>query len=182
MRLENDTYQVEIAVDTTYTVDSADNMNYDYIFNPDGKRHSDISTTFAIKVNSLQKGFSAALIGSLYSYENDCAVLERDALIVLQGHRITEINLKSIQIERNKKLDMFGAGYAVYPCPKGYLIYGELEVIMLNRGLDEIWEFGGRDVFILCQIEDDTIHLQDWDNTEYILDMDGNLKSERPCR
>ena len=42
MRLENDTYQVEIAVDTTYTVDSADNMNYDYIFNPDGKRHSDI--------------------------------------------------------------------------------------------------------------------------------------------
>ena len=179
MRLENNTYQVEITVDTTYTIDSADNQYYDYVFNPEVKSHSNISKTFAIKVESLHQNFFAALIGSFYSYENDCAILEGDTLIVLQNHRITAINLKSIQIEKTINLDIFGVGYAIYPCSNGYLIYGELVVIMLNRNLDKLWEFGGKEIFTLCKIEDDYIHLQDWDNTKYFLDMDGNLKNER---
>lgn len=34
MHLENNKYSVNIAVDTTYTVDSADNKPYDLVFNP----------------------------------------------------------------------------------------------------------------------------------------------------
>lgn len=178
MKLENDTYQVEITVDAAYTVGSADNHYYDYIFNPEGKRHNDISSSFHIRAESPQRSFSIVLIGSPYSYDSDCAVLEGDILTVLQNHRITRINLQNVQIEQNKYLDLLGVGYAVYLCQKGYLVYGELEITMLNRNLDKLWEFGGKDIFTFCRIEDGLVHLRDWENTEYFLDMEGNLAND----
>ena len=181
MILENERCHIKIETDTTYTVDSVDNRHYDLVLNPGQYRRNDFTKTFAIEINLFSKGFTIALIGPFYSYDTDCAVLEDGVLTVLQNDTITQISIEDGSVIRYTKFDCFGCNFAIYKVQAGYIIYGEIEIAMLDFDLHKKWSFSGKDIFVslsdrtpfeICQ---DSIRLYDFEGNFYRIDYNGNL-------
>ena len=181
MILENDNCIIEIKEDETYTVDSADNSHYDIIHNPSEYKHNDYSKTLAIYVNLFSREYSIALVGSFYSYEFDCAILEDDTIIVLQNDTITVINIFDGSIVKHTQLECFGINYGIYRVKDGYIIFGEMEITMLDFDFVKKWSFSGRDIFVSIsgkntfELQENSICLYDFLDNYYEIDYNGKL-------
>jgi hypothetical protein len=182
--LSNNKYKVEIIEDKTYTLQSTDNMHYDYVFNPDNLTRNDYLMTLAIHVieNGTEKKY--ALIGSRFGNVEKCAVLENSTLTILIDDSISQIDLKSDSIIRHKVISNYGTCFTIYKIESGYIIHGELEILKIDLSLNVKWTFSGADIFVTpdgdqaFQIINDKIILHDWNGTIYKLDMLGNLISD----
>ena len=148
MILQNDICNVNISIDTTYTVESTDNKPYDLVLNPRRMRHNDMYRVFAIRIDLPYKTLNIALIGDFYSYVEDCAVLEGEILSVLQNDAVVQLNIKNGTVINYKELDSFGCNYGIYRVQNGYIIYGEIEITMLDLDLNKKWSFSGKDIFV----------------------------------
>lgn len=182
MILENEKCHIEIKIDETYTVDSADNRHYDVTLNPGHYRHSDVCKTLSIHVDLFSDEFCIALIGPFYTSEYDCAVLDDEILTVLQDDTITQIDISDGSIVRHIKFDCFGCNYRLHKVNKGYIVLGEIEITMLDFDFVKKWSFAGKDIFVLVsagktplQIREDSICLYDFEDNFYEIDFEGNL-------
>ena len=179
MILQNEICHIEINIDETYTVDSADNRHYDITLNPRDYRHNDFSKTLAVQIDLYSRKYQIALIGSYYSYESDCAILKDDILTILQDDMITQINIINASVIRNVLLDCLGCNFAIYQIKKGYIVYGEIEITMLNFDFEKQWSFFGRDIFVSISnreaftINENSISLFDIEDNYYEIDFDG---------
>lgn len=119
------------------------------------------------------------LIGSLYTYESDCAILEEQILTVLQNKTITQINVSDGSVIRHIKFDCLGCNYGLYKVKRGYIIYGEIEITMLDFNFVKQWSFLGKDIFVSIsnkkpfEIREDSICLYDFEDNYYEIDFDG---------
>lgn len=181
MVLKNDICTVNIAVDNTYTLESADNKHYDLMINPRNLRYNDMYKAFAIHIDLYGKELNIILIGDFYSYDTDCACLENEVLTVLQNDAIVQIDVNSAALLYFKKFDCFGCNYGLYKVKMGYIIYGEMEITMLDFNFNKKWSFSGRDIFVsvsgkkafeLCE---NSIRLYDFEDNFYEIDYMGNL-------
>ena len=181
MVLQNEKCYIEISIDETYTLDSTDNRLYDVVLNPCNNKKGDFSKTFSIHIKLLESDLRIALIGPYYIYDSDCAVLDGDTLTILQDSIITQINITDGAMVRHIELDCFGSNFAIYKIEKGYILYGELEITMLDRNLIKKWSFSGKDIFASVsgkkpfEIKGNYIHLYDFENNYYKIDFEGNL-------
>ena len=181
MILENNNCSIDIKIDETFTIDSADNRYYDIIHNPCHYKHSDLAKTLAIHVDLFSKEYSIALVGSFYTYDSDCAVLENDTLTVLQNDTITVINIIDGSIIKHITFDCFGCNYGIYKAKKGYIIYGEIEITMLDFDFVKKWAFSGKDIFVSLsnkkhfELLEDSICLYDFEDNYYEIDYDGKI-------
>lgn len=184
MILQNNICNVNITIDTTYTVESTDNKPYDLVINPRHLRHYDMYKTFSIQIALSRGTINIALICDFYSYVEDCAVLEDKILTILQNGAIVQLNVNDGTMINFKEFDCFGCNYGIYRVQNGYIIYGEIEIIMLDLNLNKKWSFSGKDIFVsmsekkafeLCE---DSIKLHDFEGNFYEIDFSGKLKSE----
>lgn len=181
MVLENEKCCIEIKIDKTYTVDSADNRYYDVVLNPCHYKRGNPSKTFSIRVNLFEREFYIALIGSPYIYDDTCAVLEDETLTILQDDTITQIRITDGTIIRHIELDCFGCNFAIYKIENGYILYGELEITMFDFEFIKKWSFSGKDIFASVsdkqcfEIHDHFICLYDFEDNYYEVGFDGNL-------
>lgn len=179
MILENEKCYIEIEVDKTYTIDSADNRHYDITMNPDLYRRSDLSKTLSIHIDLFFSDYRIALIGSYFSSISNCAILDGDILTILQDKMITQIRIMDAAIVRNRSIDCFGCTSGIYKIKQGYIIHGEIEIIMLDFDLNKKWSFSGKDVFVSTSnrepfiLKEKAICLYDFDDNYYELDFDG---------
>ena len=166
-------YKVMIQEDQTFTIDSTDNIAYQYIFNPYQYTKNDKIKVFQIDIQNQQKNIRIALIGSFYSYMQDCAILEEEVLIVLMNHVISKISLHTFQLVQSKLLKQFGTYFSIYKYKNGYVIYGEIDIVGLDTDLNIIWTYSGKDIFVTQSGEEafkicgDTIYLIDWNGEKY---------------
>lgn len=115
----------------------------------------------------------------LYTYDSDCAILENDILTILQDNMITQINITDASIIRIIMLDCFGCNFAIYKVKKGYIIYGEIEITMLDFDFKKQWSFAGKDIFASISgkepftIHENSICLYDFEDNYYEIDFDG---------
>lgn len=183
MILQNDICNVNITIDTTYTVESTDNKPYDLVINPKNLRHSDNYTAFSVQINLFNKTISIVLIGSSYSYDKDCAVLEDEILTILQNDAIVQLNVNDGTMINFKEFDCFGCNYGIYRVQDGYIVYGEIEITMLDFEFSKKWSFGGKNIFVsmsdkkafeLCE---NSIKLCDFEGNYYEIDFSGKLIS-----
>jgi len=180
MILENDNCIVKIDVDETYTIDSADNRYYDAILNPSNYRRSDFIKTLAVHIDMFSKQLRIALIGSCLVSDLDCAILDDNILTVLLDQEIIQINITDGSIIRHIKLDGFGCNFAIYKVKKGYILYGEIEITMLDVNLVKKWTFSGKDIFVSVsgkipfEIKEKSICLYDFEDNYYEIDYEGN--------
>lgn len=180
MILENESCTVKIDIDETYTVDSADNRYYDAVLNTSNYKRGDLTKTLAIHIDSFSEELHIALIGPCYMRDIDCAILENDVLTVLAGHTVTQIRITDGSVIRHVKLDCYGYTFAIYKVEKGFVIYGEMAIIMLYPNLVEKWSFSGEDVFVSVsgktsfEITESSICLRDFMDNYYEIDFEGN--------
>lgn len=181
MIIQNEKYTVTIKVDEAYTVESADNQHYDIELNPHHYRHNDLCKTFCIRVEKGEEVTQIALVGDFYSYDTDCAILENDILSVLQNNTITQIDMRNCDFLKQMKFECFGCNFGIYKVSKGYIIYGEMEITMLDNDFCKKWSFSGRDIFVshsnkkAFEICENAIKLYDWEDNYYEIDFNGNL-------
>ena len=184
MILANQICTVKIDIDHTYTIGSADNKYYGAVMNPSDLGRNDFTKTFAISVDLHHSGYAIALIGSGLSCESDCALLEDRSLLMLLDDVLIRIDVLSGTLTAVKRIERFGGKFGIYRIPQGYIIYGEIEIMMLDENLEIQWSFAGRDIFATPSgrkaflITDASIELYDWEENYYQIDFDGNLIRE----
>lgn len=184
MLLQNQICQIKISIDETYTVESSDNIFYNIVLNPHYFKKNDMYKTFSIKIDLFYKEICVALIGSFYSYDTDCALLDNEILTILQNDAIVQINIIDGSLILYKEFDCFGCNYGIYKVKSDYIIYGEIEIIMLDSKFNKKWTFSGRDIFVsmskkksfeLCE---QSIKLYDFEDNFYEVDFGGKLIRE----
>lgn len=181
MILENDKCCVEITIDESYKLDSADNSYYDAVFNPHNYSKDYMATTFSVHIKLADREFSIALIGHCLSHIRDSILLEDEILTVLQGNIVTQIRVTDGTIVRCTDIDGWGCTFAIYRVPKGYVVYGEMEITMLDLDLNKLWERLGADIFVSItreqsfEIRDNLICVYDFGDRYYEIDFDGKL-------
>jgi len=128
--------------------------------------------------NEMYEETRIALIGSLFGYESDCAILKDRELLVLIDKDIFIINIDDYMLITYRNLDCFGNNFGIYLVNDGYIIHGEMEVFKLDYELNKVWEFSGADIFVTHDdklpflIDGDRIKIYDWNGTYYELDWD----------
>lgn len=184
MKLQNELCTVQIEIDSTYTVESTDNRHYDLVLNPDCYKHNGVYKTLAIHIDMYFNTLDIALIGDFYSYDDDCAVLDGEILTVLQNNTISQIKITDGSMVLHKKFECFGCNFGLYKVPMGYIVYGEMEITMLDLQFNKMWSFLGKDIFVTqsnktpFKICSNSIQLYDFDDNYYELDFNGNLIAE----
>lgn len=183
MELENKLCRVAITVDNTYTIGSADNRYYNVVLNPGGYSRRDWTATLCIDVDLVVEQLRIALIGSQFTYDSQCAVLEGEVLTVLQDKTVTQLRVTDGALLRSVDIGGPGHNYAIYQVDQAYLICGELEIAMLNFDLQKLWTFSGADIFASVtgknpvELRERSIVLYDFEDNRYELDYDGNVIS-----
>lgn len=181
MEFQNDFCIVRITIDSTYTVQSSDNKKYDLILNPENYKYNDYYKTLSIHINLFDSEMDIALVGDFFSYDYDCAILDGKVLTIMQNDTISQINVNHGKLLLHKKFECFGSNFGLYRVSKGYIVYGETEITMLDFDFNKKWEFSGKDIFVshtekkafeLCE---NCIKLYDWNDDYYELDLDGKL-------
>ncbi len=108
MLLSNELCNVQISIDNTYIVESADNKAYDIEINPHNMKHNDFYKVFAIEVDTFDKQIHIALVGECYSYETDCALLDGNILTVLSNNIIVQIDVVASKMVLLKEINCVG--------------------------------------------------------------------------
>lgn len=166
MKLSNSLCTVEITVDPTFTLESADNRPYDRVLNPREYKRRDFTRTFSIRIQLPERTLTLALIGESHSFPEDCAILENDQLLVMQNHGISRLSIWDGQLLQHTCFDCFGWLNAIYPMPDGYLIVGELAVYRLDACFRVQWQYDAPSVICDWQLGEN--HLKLWlDTADY---------------
>lgn len=185
MYLENEKCSIEIIVDKSYIIDSADNRYYDVILNPGKYKRSDFYKAFGIYIHLPTRELSLVLIGAYDSSSVECAILEDEILTVLQNDHIVQISTETGEVIQYIALDCFGCNFAIFKVDMGYIIHGEIEITMLDFELHKKWAFSGRDIFVSVsgkqafEIKGDQIYLCDFEDNAYVLDFEGKLINKK---
>jgi len=182
MKLKNFNYEINIEIDTTYTLESMDNKKYDYVFNPNNLTRKDYTKVLGIEIKNVYGNVvNIALIGYIYASSDDYAVLEDSKLIILMDSTIIVIELKKFTI-KHKCIGDSGCYFSIHSFCDGYVIYGEQEIIKINLNLEVEWTFSGADIFVLpysdesaFKINGEIIELIDWNGASYKIDKYGKL-------
>lgn len=184
MILENQLCSIEIKIDVTYTIDSADNASYDMVYNPNEFKRGDFYKTFSILINRDSESYRIALIGDYFIYDIDCAILEGDILTILQNDSIIQLKTTDRSIKLYKKIDTCGVNLGIYRITTGYILYGEIEIIMLDLDFNVKWRFSGQDIFASLSgkntftICEHFIRLIDFKDNYYEVDFSGKLLNQ----
>lgn len=184
MLLENNICKIKICEDTTYTLESTDNKNYDLILNPQNLKRSSLYKVFSIYIDLFYEIISIALVGELYSDDTDCAILDKNILTILQNDVIVQINIYDASLLLFKEIGSFGCNFGIHKVKEGYIIHGEIEITMLDFQFNKKWVFSGRDIFVSIsgnnpfQLCNDSIKLYDFEDNFYEINYNGQLVSK----
>lgn len=188
MVLSNNLCTVNISIDEQFTVNSTDNKHYDKIYNLNNYRKSDYYRTTSIDIDLSSKKISIALVGDYFSYDMDCALLDDDILSVLQNRFITQIRVTDGSVVDQTDLqESASINYAIYKVPKGYILYGEIDIVGLSNDFKRKWTFSGRDIWASVtgknpfEICEDRIRLYDFCDNYYEIDFDGKIIRDIPA-
>ena len=179
MLIKNEIYSVELSIDKGWNWLPEDRERYDYIYDlTAGKTvdNRDLYDTVSIFCTYNDKMHIRIAIAGCFCYScigQHPAVLEGDVLTLQLNRDIVQIELKDGQMLRHIDLDTIGFCpgdcFAIYSTKYGFIVYGELDIVMLNRELKVLWTFDGADIFALpdCQkdafiLHEDTVELYDW--------------------
>ena len=156
-----------------YRIEANNPSQFDKLFNLDDYKTKDHYKMISINIECDKQKTTIGMIGSYYTYDTSCGILEGDILTILQDDAITQLHLPDINIIKHKKLNCTASNYAIFDIDKGYIIYGEMDITMLDKNLDMLWTFSGDDVFIDGRLLDDKICLYDASETYYEIDFEG---------
>ena len=175
MTLTNEKYKIEIQIDPYFTLCSVDNKPCDYFFMTQEftRNDSNFISAVRIEVETNEQSKAVMVVAPYLSIIDNCAIIKDDSLIVFLCDTLLDIDLLSFSLQLRKKILEFWTGMAIFQFDDGYIIYGELEIVKLNKSYITEWTFYGCDIFIAFRIIDNTIFLEDILGNKYCIDKYG---------
>lgn len=181
MEINKHPFSVWIYEDEKFDINSSSHKKYDYIYNPNHYTDADYINTFSILIKFKNQETRIALVGDLHSSVEECAIITKNQLLILQNDTLSVIDMESGQLLRFIEIETFGCNFSIHPIETGYIVYGEIEIIKLTFDFDVEWRFSARDIFVsihgkkafeLCC---DRIKLYDFQDNYYEIDLSGKL-------
>lgn len=176
---------VELVLDNLYSLNSTDNTRiYDFVYNEPEDKNSfyDYPKYGVFLKNGENEILNSALIigvgGGATSPHEKSALIRNDEMILIIGNGIICLELPSLKPKWTTKTDNCYTCFEIHEIPGAFIIYAEGSIIRINYQGTIIWEFMGRDIFVMLdgtyfKIESNHIFVKDWDGNSYELTYDG---------
>ena len=194
MKIEIDKYEIEIFDNKQYTTKSADNLRkFKYEYN--GGKLNDVriypTCQYGIIVKNIIKGveISSAIIcenGGATIIHEQSYFIEDGMIWICICNKIYCLNLPELSLIWFNQID-HATNFSIHPFKDDFIVHGELEVIRIKRNGEVVWSFGGRDIFVteeeeeeeVFQIKKNLIEVVSWDGYMYTIDENGKELSNR---
>ena len=174
---------IEVLDEPTYKFGSADNnFNYSKHYFGDGAKEYPTSK-HGIKIYQDYQIIDSCIIigsGGATGVHQNSSLLDKDQLIICCCETIFCLTLPELELKWKTQADQ-ATCFQIFKQEDDYIIHGELQVAKLDKSGKIKWEFGGADIFVSIdneeefKIENDGILLTDFAKTKYKIDFDGKL-------
>ncbi|MCT1530526.1 hypothetical protein M3B46_05930 [Sphingobacterium daejeonense] len=174
---------IELLDEPNYNVGSSDN-NFNYSKHYFGDNAIDYcSSKHGIKIyKDFQIIDSCIIIGSggVTCIHQNSSLIDKEQILVCCGDTIFCVSLSNLELKWKTKADQ-ATCFKILQQREDYIVHGELQISKLDKNGKIRWEFGGEDIFVCIdsdeefKIENDGILLTDLSKTKYKIDFDGNL-------
>lgn len=174
---------IEILDEPTYKFDSTDNIFiYSKNYFGDGAKEYPTSK-HGIKIYEDQRIIENCITigsGGATGIHTSSSILVDDKLLLCCCDTIFCLALPNLDLQWKTKADQVTC-FQIFKYKNDYIIHGEHQVTKLDENGNKIWEFGGADIFVTIDneeefiIENDGILLTDFAKTKYKIDFDGKL-------
>ena len=174
---------IEVLDEPTYKFGSADNnFNYSKHYFGDGATEYPTSK-HGIKIYRDDQIIDSCIIigsGGATGIHQNSSLIDKDQLLLCCCDTIFCLTLPELELKWKTQADQ-ATCFQIFRQQENYIIHGELQVTKLDKDGNKKWEFGGADIFVSIdneeefKIENDGILLTDFAKTKYKIDFDGKL-------
>ena len=174
---------IEVLDEPTYKFGSMDNnFNYDKCFFSDGGEEYPTSKHGIRIYQDDQMINSCILIGSggATGIFQESSLIDKNQLLICCCDTVFCLNLPNLNLKWKTQSDPVTC-FKIFKQQDDYIIHGELCVTKLDKDGNKQWKFGGADIFVSIdneeefKLESDGILLTDFAKTKYKIDFEGKL-------
>ena len=176
---------IELFQDGLFSMNSADNkIDYGLVYcDTEAKLSLRDQAKYGIFLRNCHGEIVSSVIiigtgGGAPSPHEKTALIKNDEIILIMGDGVICLELPSLNIKWKTTTENCYTCFEIHEIPEAYIIYAEGSIIRLNYQGEILWEFTGRDIFVMpegsyFEIGTDTIYVKDWDGNLYELTYDG---------
>lgn len=174
---------IEVLDEPTYKFGSADN-NFTYSKHYFGDGATKYPTSkHGIKIYQEDQIIDSCIVigsGGATGIHQNSSILDNEKLLISCCDTIFCLTLPSLELKWKTQADQ-ATCFQIFKQQDDYIVHGELQVAKLDKDGKIKWEFGGTNIFVSIdneeefKIENDGILLTDFGKTKYKIDFDGNL-------
>lgn len=175
----NEKYEITLKQTVNYSVNSTDNKYYDKCINV---CEADDYASYEMGILSFESGefFSVIFIGSYSSkvFEKS-GILADDIFYLILDNQIIKMNLIDFSYINYSIPNPFGTYYEIYNCERGFLVYGELELVLFDKQFNEQWSYCTQDILFgenLLQLNEECISFTDFEGNYHEVDWLGKQR------
>jgi len=180
MTLYSKAFKVNIKKDNAYRIGSSNNEPYELVLNTYCYEHSNYYETLSIAIDNYASERRIAILGTMFTEDQESAILTDNDLIVLVDSALIVIDCHTLGLKANKELPE-GVYFSIHDFDDGYIVYGELEIVKVSAApeYNVEWAFSGADIFVTqdksrpFEIKGDVVYLRDWNGQEYAVSRNG---------
>jgi hypothetical protein len=174
---------IEVLDEPTYKPGAANNnFIYSKHYFGDGGQDYPVSK-HGIKILQDNRVLESCIIigsGGATGIHKNSTILDNDNLVVCCCNTVFCLILPTLDLKWKTQADQ-ATCFQIFKQQDGYVIHGELLVSKLDKDGNKNWKFGGADIFVSLdgeeeiKFESDGILLTDFAKTKYKIDFDGKL-------
>ena len=182
-RYQFNEFRIEVCDEPTYKVESTDN-NFIYSKHYFGNGGEEYPTSkHGIKIFNDENEISSCIIigsGGATGIYGNSSLINHDQLVICCCDTVFCLTVPNLSLKWKTQADQ-STCFQVFKKEEDYIVHGEMQVTKLNKEGLKIWEFGGADIFVSIdneeefKLEDDGILLTDFAKTKYKIDYNGKL-------
>ena len=174
---------IEVVDETTYNYGSSDNnFNYSNQYFGDGAQNYPTSK-HGVKLLQDEILINDCIIigsGGATGVHQNSSLVDNDRLLVCCCYTIFCLTLPDLKLKWKTQADQ-ATCFQIFKQQDNYIVHGEMEVTKIDQDGQIKWKFGGADIFVSIdneeefKIDKDGILLTDFAKTKYKIDFDGKL-------
>lgn len=174
---------IEVLDEPTYKFGSADN-NFNYSTTYFGDNAEQYPTSkHGIKIYRDDQIIDSCIIigsGGATGVHQNSNLVDNDQLLICCCDTVFSLTLPELKLKWQTQADQ-ATCFQIFKQQDDFIVHGELQVTKLDKDGNRKWEFGGADIFVSIDneeefnIESDGILLTDFAKTKYKIDFDGKL-------
>ena len=174
---------IEVLDEPTYKFGSADNnFNYSKTYFGDNAEQYPTSK-HGIKIYRDDQILDSCIIigsGGATGVHQNSSLVDNDRLVICCCDTVFSLTLPNLELKWKTQADQ-ATCFQIFKQQDDFIVHGELQITKLDKDGIKKWEFGGADIFVSIdneeefKIERDGILLTDFAKTKYKIDFDGKL-------